>query len=304
MGRRETNLDHHHPQFLFPRALCPGRLSFPLGSDCQGSSARIERSGRLREEHRKFESSLGNIARACPNQQAPAKKDAGEPWCPRGSRAALDPARPLPRTFEGHDRDLDARAVQPPQPLGLRLAVLAEVEARGEDAQAEVRVPAQEVGHVPRAVVAGAPGREPGDAVAAARVQVPVGDVAQEQQLHVAAGLRAQRGVVTARLGARPAEAPWSRGCGSALVCVEEEMREPAPRCAWAALWSRRRPPGGARAREVSWASPWMGGIRAECGPREGSAARLRGQRVMKRRPCPPMGLQCSRLALRQDRKA
>lgn len=31
--------------------------------------------------------------------------------------------------------------MEPPQPLGLSLAVLAEVEARGEDPQAEVGVP-------------------------------------------------------------------------------------------------------------------------------------------------------------------
>lgn len=44
------------------------------------------------------------------------------------------------------------------------------------------------------AVVAGAPRGEPGDAVAPARVQVPVGDVAQEEQFHVAPGLgREQR---------------------------------------------------------------------------------------------------------------
>lgn len=43
--------------------------------------------------------------------------------------------------FEGHDCDLDPSAVEPPQPLGLSLAVLAEVEARGEDPQAEVGVP-------------------------------------------------------------------------------------------------------------------------------------------------------------------
>lgn len=47
----------------------------------------------------------------------------------------------LPPTFEGHDGDLHPRAVQPPQPFGLSLAVLAEVEARGEDSQTEVGVP-------------------------------------------------------------------------------------------------------------------------------------------------------------------
>ena len=83
--------------------------------------------------------------------------------------------------------------MQAPQPLGLGLAVLAEVEARGEDPQTEVGVPPQKVGHVPGAVVAGAPGGEPGDAVAAARVQVPVGDVAEEEQFHVAAVLRREQ---------------------------------------------------------------------------------------------------------------
>lgn len=108
-------------------------------------------------------------------------------------RIAIPDGPGPPRTLEGHDGDLDARPVQPPQPLGLRLAVLAEVEARGEDPQAEVGVPAQEVRHVPRTVVAGAPGREPGDAVAPAGVQVPVGDVAEEEQLHVAARLRTEQ---------------------------------------------------------------------------------------------------------------
>lgn len=91
--------------------------------------------------------------------------------------------------FEGHDGDLDPRAVQPPQPLGLSLVVLAEVEARGEDPQTEVGVPFQKIGHVPGTVIAGAPRGEPSDAVAPARVQVPVGDVAQEEQFHVAPGL-------------------------------------------------------------------------------------------------------------------
>lgn len=91
--------------------------------------------------------------------------------------------------FEGHDPDLDPCAVQPPQPLGLSLAVFAEVEARGENPQAEVGVPSQKLSHVPGTVVAGAPGGEPGDAVTPARVQVPVRDVAQEQQFHVAARL-------------------------------------------------------------------------------------------------------------------
>lgn len=79
--------------------------------------------------------------------------------------------------------------MQPPQPLWLSLAILAEVEARGEDPQTEVGVPSQKVGHVPGTVVAGAPGGEPRDAVTPARVQVPVGDVAEEEQLHVAAVL-------------------------------------------------------------------------------------------------------------------
>lgn len=63
--------------------------------------------------------------------------------------------------------------MQAPQPLRLCLAVLTEVEAGGEDAEGQVGVGAQKVGHVPGAVVAGAPGGEPGDTVAAARVQVP-----------------------------------------------------------------------------------------------------------------------------------
>lgn len=63
----------------------------------------------------------------------------------------------LPPTFEGHDGDLNARTVQPPQTLGLSLAVLAEVEARGENSQTEVGVPSQKVSHVPGAVVAGTP---------------------------------------------------------------------------------------------------------------------------------------------------
>lgn len=83
--------------------------------------------------------------------------------------------------FESHDGDLDTRAVQPSQPLRLGLVVLAEVEAGGEDPQAEVGIPSQEFSHMPGAVVAGAPGGEPGDPVAAARVQVPVGDVSQEE---------------------------------------------------------------------------------------------------------------------------
>lgn len=95
-----------------------------------------------------------------------------------------------PRTFKGHDGDLDSSAVQAPQPLWLGLALLvAEVEARREDPQAQVGVPPQEVGHVPRTVVAGTPRREPGDTVAPPRVQIPVGDVAKEEQLHVASGL-------------------------------------------------------------------------------------------------------------------
>lgn len=109
-------------------------------------------------------------------------------------------AESSPRTFERHDGDLDSSAVQPPQPLWLGLALLvAEVEARREDPQAQVGVPPQEVGHVPRTVVAGAPRREPGDAVAPPRVQIPVRDVAEEEQLHVASGLgREQRlGMVT-----------------------------------------------------------------------------------------------------------
>lgn len=91
--------------------------------------------------------------------------------------------------FEGHDGDLDPGPVQPAQPLGLSLAVLAEVEACGEDPQTEVGVPSQKVGHVPGTVVAGTPRGEPGDPVAPAGVQVPVGDVAQEEQFHVAARL-------------------------------------------------------------------------------------------------------------------
>lgn len=85
-------------------------------------------------------------------------------------------------------------AVQPPQALGLSLAVLAEVEACGEDPKAEVGVPPQKVSHVAGAVVAGTPRGEPGDAIAPARVQVPAGDVAQEEQFHVATQLgREQR---------------------------------------------------------------------------------------------------------------
>lgn len=80
--------------------------------------------------------------------------------------------------FEGHDPDLDAGAVQSPQPLRFSLAVFAEVEARGENPQAEVGVPSQKLSHMPGAVVAGAPGGEPGDAVTPAGVQVPVRDVA------------------------------------------------------------------------------------------------------------------------------
>lgn len=91
--------------------------------------------------------------------------------------------------FEGHDGDLDPRAVQPPQPLRLRLVAVAEVEARGEDPQTQVGVPSEEVCHVTCTVVAGAPRREPGDTVAPARVQVPVGDVTKEEQFHVAPGL-------------------------------------------------------------------------------------------------------------------
>lgn len=85
--------------------------------------------------------------------------------------------------------------MQPPQPLGLRFAFLvAEVEARCEDPQTQIGVPSQEVGHMPRAVVAGAPRREPGDTVAPPGVQVPVGDVAEEEQFHVASRLgREQR---------------------------------------------------------------------------------------------------------------
>lgn len=80
--------------------------------------------------------------------------------------------------FEGHDPDLDTSAVQFSQPLGLGLAVLAEVEACGENPQGEVGVPSQKLSHVPGTVVAGAPGGEPGDAVTPAGVQVPVRDVA------------------------------------------------------------------------------------------------------------------------------
>lgn len=76
--------------------------------------------------------------------------------------------------------------MQPPQPLGLSLAVLAEVEAGSEDPQTEVGVPPQKVSHVPGTVVAGTPRGEPGDAVAPAGIQVPVGDVAKEEQFHVA----------------------------------------------------------------------------------------------------------------------
>lgn len=47
---------------------------------------------------------------------------------------------------------------------------------------------------MPGAVVAGTPRGEPGYPVAPARVQVPVGDVAQEEQFHVATRLgREQR---------------------------------------------------------------------------------------------------------------
>lgn len=88
--------------------------------------------------------------------------------------------------FEGHDGDLDPGAVQPPQPLGLSLEVLTEVEACGEDPQTEIGVPSQKVSHVPGTIVAGTPRGEPGDAVAPARVQVPVGDVAKEEQFDVA----------------------------------------------------------------------------------------------------------------------
>lgn len=80
---------------------------------------------------------------------------------------------PAHLTFEGHDGNLGPCLVQAPQPLRLCLAVLAEVEACSEDAEGQVGVGAQEVGHVPGAVVTGAPGGEPGDTVAAARVQVP-----------------------------------------------------------------------------------------------------------------------------------
>lgn len=77
--------------------------------------------------------------------------------------------------------------MQPPQSLGLSLEVFTEVEACGEDPQTEIGVPSQKVSHVPGTVVAGTPRGEPGDAVAPARVQVPVGDVAKEEQFHVAA---------------------------------------------------------------------------------------------------------------------
>lgn len=79
--------------------------------------------------------------------------------------------------------------MQPPQPLGLSLSLeaVAEVEACGEDPQSEVGVPSQKVSHVPGTVVAGTPRREPGNTVAPARIQVPVRDVAEEQQFHVAA---------------------------------------------------------------------------------------------------------------------
>lgn len=79
--------------------------------------------------------------------------------------------------------------MQAPQPLGLCLAVLAEVEAGHEDAEGQVGVGAQEAGDVLGAVVAGAPGGEPGDSVAAPRVQVPGRDVAQEEHLDVTAHL-------------------------------------------------------------------------------------------------------------------
>lgn len=82
--------------------------------------------------------------------------------------------------------------MQPPQPLRLRLVAVAEVEARGEDPQTQVGVPSEEVCHVTCTVVAGAPRREPGDTVAPARVQVPVGDVTKEEQFHVAPGLQTE----------------------------------------------------------------------------------------------------------------
>lgn len=63
--------------------------------------------------------------------------------------------------------------MQAPQALRLCLAVLTEVEACREDAEGQVGVGSQEVGHVSGAVITGAPGGEPGDAVAAAWVQVP-----------------------------------------------------------------------------------------------------------------------------------
>lgn len=103
--------------------------------------------------------------------------------------AVLSRAEGPPPTFEGHDGDLGPGAVQPPQALGLGLVIFAEVEARGEDPKTEVGVPPQEVSHVPGTVVAGTPRGEPGDAIAPARVQVPVGDVAQEEQFHVATRL-------------------------------------------------------------------------------------------------------------------
>lgn len=81
-------------------------------------------------------------------------------------------------TFEGHDAQLDPCAMQPPQPLGLGFAILAEVKAGGEDPEGEVGVALEKVSHVPGTFVAGAPGGEPGDAVATAGVQVPVGDEA------------------------------------------------------------------------------------------------------------------------------
>lgn len=83
--------------------------------------------------------------------------------------------------------------MQPPQALGLGLVIFAEVEACGEDPKTEVGVPPQEVSHVPGTVVAGTPRGEPGDAIAPARVQVPVGDVAQEEQFHVATRLGRER---------------------------------------------------------------------------------------------------------------
>lgn len=76
-------------------------------------------------------------------------------------------------TFEGHDGDLGPCPVQAPQPFRFCLAVLTEVETGCEDAEGQVGVGAQEVSHMPGTVVAGAPGGEPGDTVAAARVQIP-----------------------------------------------------------------------------------------------------------------------------------